>query len=130
MLGVFVLQQFPGNIASQLAQRGVSGSIGATIARKIASAGAQASQVHLSGRLPLPQAALRQAIGQAFVDALHGSFLISGTALFAAALLVGFLFPQKWRSTSTRVEPADLHVTTVATAMQRVDAEVHLSSLI
>jgi hypothetical protein len=33
------------------------------------SAGAQASQVHLSGRLPLPRAALHQAIGQEFVNA-------------------------------------------------------------
>src|SRR6266567_2639261 len=43
---------------------------------------------------------LIQALGQAFVDALHGSFVISGTALLAAALLVVFLQKPKQRSTS------------------------------
>jgi hypothetical protein len=33
------------------------------------SAGAQANQVHLAGRRPLPQAVLHQAIGQELVDA-------------------------------------------------------------
>src|SRR5215470_2484157 len=78
VLGTVVLQQFSSNIASQLTQRGVPASIGATIASKIGSFGAQASQVHLPGRLPLPAAALHQAINQAFVDALHVSFLIVG----------------------------------------------------
>ena len=105
MLGTFVVQQFAGNIASQLTQRGVPASLGATIASKIATAGAQASQVQLSGRLPLPPAALHQAINQAFVDALHGSYLISGTALLAAALLVAFLLQQKQRATSASGEP-------------------------
>ncbi len=120
VLGAFVLQQFTGNIASQLTQRGVPRSISATIANKLAGAGAQASQVHLSGRLPLPHAALQQA----FVDALHGSFLISGTALLAAALLVAFLLQQKQRSTSTSGEPTDSHVTTVASAAQHIAAAV------
>src|SRR6266700_2351451 len=38
VLGAFVLQQFPGNIASQLTQRGLSDSVSATIAEKIAAA--------------------------------------------------------------------------------------------
>jgi len=115
VLGAFVVQQFSGNITSQLTQRGVPGPIGATIANKIAAAGAQASQVHLSGRLPLPPAALHQAINQAFVDALHGSFLISGIAFLAAAVLVAFLF-QRQRAPSTSGAPADAGVLTGASA--------------
>ena len=120
VLGAVVEQQFSGNIASQLTQWGVPGSISTTIASKIAGAGAQASQIHLAGRLPLSQAALHQAIDQAFVDALHGSFLISGTALFAVALLVTFLLQQRQRVKSTRTssEVANTHVA-VASAMQQ-----------
>jgi MFS family permease len=109
VLGAFVLQQFSGNIASQLTQRGVPASISATIANKIAAAGAQASQIPLSGRLPLPRAALHQAINQAFVDALHGSFLIAGIAV-----LVAFLFQQ--RAPRTSGAPAEADVMTGAIA--------------
>jgi hypothetical protein len=120
VLGAVVVQQFSGNIASQLTQLGVPRSISTMIASKIAGAGVQASQIHLAGRLPLSQAALHQAIGQAFVDALHGSFLISGTALFAVALLVAFLFQQRQRVKSTRTSSklADTPVA-VASAMQQ-----------
>ena len=123
VLGTFVLQQFSGNIVSQLAQRGVAGPVGARIASKIASAGAQASQIPVSGRLPLSPAALHQAIGQAFVDALRGSFLISGIALLATALLVMLLFPQKQRASRVSAESTDAHVTTDIPAMQPVAAE-------
>jgi len=114
VLGAFVLQQFSGNIASQLTQRGVPASISATIANKIAAAGAQASQIPLSGRLPLPPAALHQAINQAFVDALHGSFLIAGIAVLAVAVLVAFLFQQ--RAPRTSGAPAEADVMTGASA--------------
>jgi EmrB/QacA subfamily drug resistance transporter len=118
VLGAFVLQQFSSNIASQLAQRGVPGPIGATIANKIASAGAQASQVPLPGRLPLPPAALHQALNQAFVDALHGSFLIAGIALLVAAVLVAFLLQQ--RAPRTSIEPAVAGVLAGASAQPQV----------
>ncbi|MDQ6661765.1 MAG: MFS transporter [Chloroflexota bacterium] len=124
VLGAFVLRQFSDNIASQLTQRGVPGRISATITSKIAASGAQASHVPLSGRLPLPPAALHQAINQAFVDALHGSFLISGTALLATALLVGFLFPLKQRSMNMSIKPAESHMITGTRAMQHVAAAV------
>jgi predicted MFS family arabinose efflux permease len=110
VLGTFVVQQFTSNIASQLTLAGVPASLGATIASKIASAGAQAGQVQLSGRLPLPAAAL------------HGSYLISGTALLAAALLVAFLLQQKQRSTSASGEPPDSPVKTITSAVQPVVA--------
>src|SRR5215470_9981300 len=99
VLGTFVLQQFGSNIASQLTQRGVPARLGATIANKIAAAGAQASQVRLAGRLPLPPAALHQAINQAFVDALHVSFLIGGITMLVTAMLVGLLLWQKQPAT-------------------------------
>jgi hypothetical protein len=56
---------------------------------------------------------MHQAFGQEFVDALHGSFLISAIALLVASLLVAFLFQQKQGSSSTSIEPADSQVTTV-----------------
>jgi EmrB/QacA subfamily drug resistance transporter len=118
VLGTFVLQQFTSNIAAQLAQRGVPGPLGAAIASKIASAGAQASQVQLPGRLPLPPAALHQAINQAFVDALHGSFLIAGLALLVAAVLVAFLLQQ--RAPKTSGVPAEAGVLTAASAQPQV----------
>jgi len=117
VLGTFVVQQFSGTIAFELAQRGVPKTIGATIASQLAGAGAQASRVHLAGRLPLQEAALHQAINHAFVDALHGSFLISGAALLAAALLVAFLLQQQ-RATRASGEPAVSSVTTGADATQ------------
>lgn len=107
VLGAFVLLQFSGNIASQLVQRGVPGSTSATIASKLASAGAQASRVPLTGRLPLSPVALHQAIVQAFVDALHGAFLISAICMLVTALLVGLLIGQKQRATSKSREEAD-----------------------
>jgi EmrB/QacA subfamily drug resistance transporter len=124
VLGTFVLQQFANNIPSQLTQVGVPARLGATIASKIAAAGAQASQVSLPGRLPLPPAALHQAINQAFVDALHGSFLIAGIGLLVAALLVAFLLGQKQPVPRTSVAPADAQVTTVASAVQHIAAAV------
>jgi EmrB/QacA subfamily drug resistance transporter len=124
VLGTFVLQRFSGNIVSQLAQRGVARPVGATVASKIASAGAQASQVPMSGRLPLSPAAMHQAIGQAFVDALHGSFLISGIALLATALLVMLFFPQKQRASTVSANPTEGHATTDIPALQPIAAAV------
>jgi EmrB/QacA subfamily drug resistance transporter len=112
VLGTVVLQQFSSNIVSQLAQRGVPGPIGATIASKIASDGAQASQISLPGLLPLPPAALHQAINQAFVDALHGSFLIAGIIMLVTAVLVAFLMQQKQPATKTSVAPIDAQALT------------------
>jgi hypothetical protein len=105
-----------GNIASQLVQRGVPTSVSATIADKVAAAGARASQLPLSGRLPLHPAALHQAINQSFVDALHGSFLISGVGLIAAAVLVACCFCWSKNATSTSVEAAEAGVLTGASA--------------
>ena len=110
VLGAFVLQQFPGNITSQLTGRGLPASVSATIAEKIAAAGAGASQTPQPGHLPLSPTVLHQAIGQAFVDTLHGTFLISAIGLLAAALLVAFLLGQKQPATRTSAAPAEASV--------------------
>lgn len=121
VLGAYVVQQFSGNITSQLTQRGVPGRISATIASKIAAAGANASQTPLPGHLPLSLIALRQAISQAFVDAIHGSFLVSGIIVLVAALLVALFLQQKQpHATETSVEPADVQMTTEASSIQPV----------
>ena len=121
VLGAYVVQQFSSNIPSQLIQRGVPASISAAIANQVAAAGAQASQVLPPGHLPLPPAALHQAISQAFVDALHGSFLISGIALFAAALLAAFTFQQG--RTGTKQKAVDSQVATRAQVAVAVNTE-------
>jgi EmrB/QacA subfamily drug resistance transporter len=123
VLGAFVLQQFPGNIASQLTQRGLSDSVSATIAEKIAAAGAGASQAPQLGHLPLPPAVLHQAISQAFVDSIHGTFLISAIGLLVAALLVAFLFPSKQRATKMSVESIGLREAAESLATQSVVEE-------
>ncbi|HEY0752709.1 MAG TPA: MFS transporter [Ktedonobacteraceae bacterium] len=92
VLGAYVVQQFASNIPTQLIQRGVPASLSTAIANRVAAAGAAASQALPAGHLPLPTAVLHQAISAAFVDALHGSFLISGIAVFAATLLAAFTF--------------------------------------
>jgi EmrB/QacA subfamily drug resistance transporter len=120
VLGTFVVQQFTSNITSQLTQAGVPASLSATIVSKIASAGAQASQVQLAGRLPLSAAVLHQAINQAFVDALRGSYLIAAISLLVVAVLAAFLMQQ--RATSASGELLDLHVTTITSAKQPVVA--------
>jgi DHA2 family methylenomycin A resistance protein-like MFS transporter len=96
VLGTFVVQQFSGNIVSQLLQRGVPASVSAPVANSIAAAGVQASQSALAGRLPLPPAVLHQALNQAFVNSLHGMFIIAGTAeLVVACLAVVFLWQRR-----------------------------------
>jgi hypothetical protein len=74
------------------------------------------SQASHLGHLPLPPAILHQAIGQAFVDALHGTFLIPAVGLFAAALLVGFLLWQRQPATRTSEALAEAGVLKIAIA--------------
>src|SRR5215469_5580068 len=101
VLGTVVLQQFGSNIASQLTRRGVPAPLSATIASKLGSFGAQASQVRLAVQLPLPPSALHQALNQAFVDALHGSYLIAAITMLVATVLAAGLLWQKQPATKT-----------------------------
>ena len=111
VLGAVLLQQFPGNIASQLTKAGLSATASATIARKLATAGAGASLAAQPGRSPLAPTVLHHAVGQAFTDALHGTFLISGIALLATAVLVALLLRTVQPPASrTSVEVADVPV--------------------
>lgn len=125
VLGAFVLQQYPGNIASQLIQRSLPASVSATIAEKIASASAGISQGPQSDHLPLPTAVLQQATRQAFVNTLHGAFLIAAIGLFAAALLVTFLLQAEQPATRMRATSVGSHeVTDVLTAQGIIDVEI------
>lgn len=105
VLGAVLLQQFPGNIVAQLTRAGLPATASATIARKLAAAGAGATLAAQPGRSPLPLTVLHQAIGQAFADSLHVTFLISGIALLATAVLVAlWLRPPRPSTTTTSVE--------------------------
>lgn len=91
VLGTLVVIQFMGNITSQLVQRGMATGTSTAIARKIASAGAQANKLALPEHLPFSAAVWHQALNQAFVDAIRGVFLISAICMLVTALLVGLL---------------------------------------
>jgi DHA2 family methylenomycin A resistance protein-like MFS transporter len=110
VLGTIVLQQFSTNISSQLIGRGVPASISAAIANKVAAAGGQASQSVPSGQLPISPAVLQQVLNQAFVDSLHGMFIIAGIAVLTVSLLAAVLL---WQTRSeTKREATDSPVTT------------------
>lgn len=117
VLGAIVLQQFPRNIASQLTRQGLPASVSATIAEKIAAAGGDASQASGSRHIPLPPTVLHKAISQAFVDSLHGTFLISGIGLLATALLVAFLLEQKQPAIRMSEAPDEADVLTGASTL-------------
>lgn len=73
-------------------------------------------------RLPLAAAALHQVINQAFVDALHGSYLIAAISLLVVAVLAAFLLGQKQRATSASGELLYLPEITVSSTLQPVAA--------
>ena len=123
VLGAFVLQQLPGNLASQFTQRGVPTAASATLAQKIAAAGAGASQAPQPGHLPLPPALLHQAVNQAFVDTVHGAWLILVLLLLAAVLLVAFLFQQKQKAPKASATSAGVPEATETLAIQKVVQE-------
>jgi DHA2 family methylenomycin A resistance protein-like MFS transporter len=124
VLGAFVLQQFPGNIASQLTGQGLPTSQSEAIAEKIAAAGAgAASQIPGVGRLPLSSTVLHQAIRQAFVNTLHGTFLISAISLLVAALLAAFFLKLKQPATRTSVEATGLREASETLAVQDIVQE-------
>lgn len=88
---------------------------------KVAAAGAQANQSVPSGRFPIPPAVLHQALNQAFGDALHGMFIISGIAVLAAALLAAFSLQQGQARTSG--EGVSSQATTATQGAVAVNAE-------
>ena len=57
------------------------------------------------------------ALNQAFVDALHGSFLIVGIVLLVTAVLAAFFLGQKQPARSASGEPPNLPEMTRTNAM-------------
>ena len=94
VIGALVALQFSSNIISQLTQRGISVQMSTSIAQQAAAAGAQASHLSLPTQLPISSLVLHQALNQAFVDALHGSLLVSSALLLIATLLIAIAFKQ------------------------------------
>ncbi len=94
VIGALVVQQFASNIATQLTQHGLSAQVSANLAQQLATAGAQASQIPLPSQVSISADVLHNAIRQAFVDALHGTFLISAICLLVAAAAVIIFFKQ------------------------------------
>lgn len=120
VFGTIVVQFFSSNMVSQLTQRGVSSSLSTTIANRIAAAGADAGNRSLPKHFPISPVALHQAINQAFVDAIHSSFLISGIALLVSALVVAFTFQ---RRVAAKKEANESQVTAEAQAADTVNSE-------
>ncbi|HEY0755641.1 MAG TPA: MFS transporter [Ktedonobacteraceae bacterium] len=118
VLGTFVLQQFSNAISSQLIGRGVPVAISTVFAHNVAAAGAQASQSTQAEQLPIAPLALHQALNQAFVDALHGMFLIAAIALLVATLLAVFLLkPDQASKSVERVSTQAIPAAQVASAV-------------
>ena len=88
-----------------------------------------ASQIKLAGRLPLPPAVLHQAINQAFVDALHSSYLIAALTILVACVLVAGLSGQKQTKTRMRGVPAVASELTGASAQPYAILEDTVSGL-
>jgi fucose permease len=103
VLGSFVLQQFSQNIVARLTQQGFPEATSATMATTLASSGTLASHVPQQQHLALT----RTVLNQAFVDALHGAFLIAGLGLLAIAVLVVFLLYQKQDQTHKTAEQSE-----------------------
>jgi EmrB/QacA subfamily drug resistance transporter len=91
VLGALVENQEAGNLARNLINLHVPAQISDTLANRIATAGAGAGQLHLSGRLPFTRAALHGVIDESFASALHPAFVTSGIALLCVAALAAAL---------------------------------------
>ena len=118
LLGALVEHQFSSNLLSNLTSLGVPTQISGKIADAIASAGAQAGKVQLSGRLPITPETLRLTIGQSFTDALHLSFATAGIALLAAALLSALLLSVRQSKTPDKAKTENRQEEIVATTVE------------
>lgn len=91
ILGTYVLARFTDSIAAGLTQLGVASETSTAVAGEIAHSGAYASQIPLAGRLQIPQTQAADAIRTAFVDSVHGAFIVCSVLMFVAAILVFFM---------------------------------------
>jgi EmrB/QacA subfamily drug resistance transporter len=91
LLGAIVVAQFAGRLTSGLVALGipsaVSGRVAGAVASSGASAGGRIAPLLRQAHLRVPVGAVHDAIGQAFAQALHPGFVVSGVALLTVALL-------------------------------------------
>jgi EmrB/QacA subfamily drug resistance transporter len=118
LLGALVEHQFSSNLLGNLTGLGVPAQTSSTIADSIASAGAEAGRLHLSGNLPISSATLHLTISQSFTDALHLSFAIAGVSLLVAALFVPFLLKQRPLPTAAKADSAEVEEAVVAVSVE------------
>jgi DHA2 family methylenomycin A resistance protein-like MFS transporter len=95
ILGTTLVGKFTGNISSELTERGVPSGASEAVAGQIAHSGAYANQIPLSGRLPLAQPQITEAINNAFVSATHAVYLICAACMLVAAIAVASLLRGK-----------------------------------
>jgi DHA2 family methylenomycin A resistance protein-like MFS transporter len=134
VLGAIVEHQEAGNLTGSFINLRVPAPISETLASAIATAGAGAAQLPLTGQLPFPETTLRGVIGQSFTAALHPSFVTSaaallGVSILALALLGGarqFVTAQSAPASASAPDPSreHRHVPERAAA-QVVAAETH-----
>jgi EmrB/QacA subfamily drug resistance transporter len=98
LLGTLVSSQFTANIASSLTTIGVPDSVSQKIATDIANAGSQANKLHFPNTLPIPTQAVHTLLSQAFTDAIHEAFLVSGVALLCTGILSALLLGRKQKA--------------------------------
>jgi len=118
LLGALVEQQFTNNLLSNLINLHLPEALSQKIASAISSAGAEAGNVHLSGRLPITPAMLHLAIGQSFTDSLHLSFLFAGSALLCVALLGAFLLRTRRRAVADQAASEEVREEIIAAAVE------------
>jgi MFS family permease len=93
-LGAVVQRAFAANLAARLADAGVPLSRSRELADRLAQAGSLAGQVQVSN-LPVDAGALHLLTANAFTDALHLAYVVSGIAvLLIAAMAVTLLGPR------------------------------------
>jgi EmrB/QacA subfamily drug resistance transporter len=109
VLGALVESQEAHNLAGSLSRLHLPAALSNGLAGTIASAGAGARQLHLSGRLPISPTELLHLAGQSFAEALHPSFVITAAALFVASVLAYLFLGRGGRITTyskVDIEPA------------------------
>jgi hypothetical protein len=125
LLGALVVGQFADRLMSGFAALGFPSNLSRNIANTVASSGASAG-AHMAPLLRhspvhVTPTAVHDAIGQAFTQALHPGFVVSGLALLVVALLSA-----TWlgRSTQALRSPQMDKPTALAKGMASVSTEM------
>jgi EmrB/QacA subfamily drug resistance transporter len=125
LLGALVVGQFADRLIAGFVALGVPSSLSRNIANTVASSGASAG-AHIAPLLRhspvrVTPAAVHDAIGQAFTQAMYPGFVVSGLALLVVALLSATLLG---RSTQAQHEPQADKPTVLAQEIPSVGAEM------